>query len=52
LNQQKTTGSNGISLFRTSGPAGLYTLEISDVTLAGYTFDPENSVLVGTVTAP
>jgi hypothetical protein len=42
----------GVATFNVNGPVGTYTLTVNAITLTGYTFDPDNSVLVGQVTVP
>ena len=53
-NQTQTAATNGRGQvrFKIRGGAGLYTLIITDITLTGYTFDPDNSLLTGNVTTP
>jgi hypothetical protein len=46
LDQTKTTGASGGASFRVSGGAGTYTITITNVTKAGYTFDPVNSAVL------
>lgn len=41
-----TTGGSGEAKFSQSGDGGLYWLEITDIALTGYAFDPDHSVLV------
>jgi hypothetical protein len=44
--QTKNTDASGSVTFRVNGGAGTYTITITDVTLAGYTFDPDNSEIL------
>jgi PKD repeat protein len=48
--QSATTGSNGVATFTTSGNGGTYTLSVTNITKAGYTFDKANSVLSRSIT--
>jgi hypothetical protein len=41
-----TTGGSGEAKFSQSGDGGLYWLEITDIALTGYVFDPDHSLLV------
>jgi len=52
LTRQAYTNSRGIARLSVQGPAGTYSLVVDDITLGGYTFDPDNSILTGTVTIP
>ena len=49
--QVRTSNSNGVARFNVSNTAGIYILTVNDITLTGYPFDPQNSVLSGSVTA-
>ncbi len=49
--QTVTTNSRGTAVFRVRNVSGTYTLTINDITLTNYTFDPDNSVLNGSVLA-
>ncbi len=51
VNQSATTNNSGVASFSTSGPAGLYTLRITNITRSGWTFDPANSVLQASLNA-
>jgi hypothetical protein len=44
------TNTQGIATLQTGGPAGTYTITITDIVKAGYTFDPIGSVLTDSVT--
>jgi hypothetical protein len=46
IDQTKTTDASGAATFRVKGGPGTYTITITDVTLAGYTFDPLNSTIL------
>ena len=48
--QTASTSSNGVARFTTSGRRGTYTLSVTNITKAGYTFDRTNSVLSKTIT--
>ncbi|MCA9921998.1 MAG: PKD domain-containing protein, partial [Anaerolineales bacterium] len=49
--QVLTTNVRGSATFTTTdGGAGTYTLVITNVEKSGYTFDPDNSILIGTIT--
>ncbi len=41
-----TTSGSGEAKFSQSGDGGLYWLEVTDIALPGYTFDPDHSILV------
>ena len=41
-----TTNGSGEVKFSQSGDGGLYWLEITDIALTGYVFDPDHSLLV------
>jgi hypothetical protein len=41
-----STNGSGEARFSESGDGGLYWLEVTDISLAGYTFDPKHSMLV------
>lgn len=43
--QTATTNSEGVARFRVRDGHGTYTLTVVNITKAGYTFDPDNSVL-------
>ena len=45
VNQTRTTDSRGLASFKATGGSGLYVINITNITLAGYTFDPANSIL-------
>jgi hypothetical protein len=44
------TNANGIASFTVNGGAGPYTLTVTNIVKAGYTFDPANSVLSQSIT--
>jgi hypothetical protein len=44
--QTGNTNSRGRVTLKVRGGAGTYTITITDVTLAGYTFDPDNSAIL------
>jgi hypothetical protein len=46
LEQTKTTGASGLVTFKVAGGAGTYTITITDIAKAGYTFDPVNSAIL------
>jgi hypothetical protein len=46
LNQSKKTNASGLATFIASRGAGAYTIRITNVTKAGYTFDPDNSTIL------
>jgi hypothetical protein len=46
------TNAQGRALFLTFNSGGTYTLTINNITRAGYTFDPANSVLEESITTP
>jgi hypothetical protein len=50
--QSKTAKSNslGIAAFTVAGGSGTYTLTVTNITKAGHTFDPANSVLTKSIT--
>ncbi len=50
VTQSGNTNSSGVATFSTSGSRGTYTLTVTDITKAGYTFDPANSVLSKSIT--
>jgi PKD repeat protein len=50
VTQSATTNASGIATFTTSGTPGTYTLTISNITKASYTFDPARSVLSNSLT--
>ena len=41
-----TTSGSGEAKFSQKGDGGLYWLEVTDIVLSGYTFDPDHSILV------
>jgi hypothetical protein len=43
--QEATTGGTGQAEFSLSGPGGLYWLDVEDIFLEGYAFDPQHSLL-------
>jgi len=43
------TDKKGVAAFTTSGGAGIYTLAVTEVALAGYDFDAGSSVLIATL---
>ncbi|MCS6845996.1 MAG: PKD domain-containing protein, partial [Caldilineales bacterium] len=51
VNQSATTNTQGRASFSTSGPPGLYTLRVTNITRSGWTFDPANSVLQASINA-
>lgn len=51
VNQSAVTNTQGRASFNTSGPAGLYTLRVTNITRSGWTFDPANSVLQASINA-
>ncbi len=48
--QNAVTNSRGVAQFQVSGGRGTYTLQITNITKSGYTFDPAKSVLTKTIT--
>jgi probable HAF family extracellular repeat protein len=46
------TNANGVAISTTVGPPGLYTLNIVNVVLSQYTFNPSQSVLEKSITVP
>ncbi len=44
------TNRRGIARFEITGPRGTYTLTVTDLVKAGYTFDPDGSVLSASIT--
>lgn len=50
VSQAATTNTSGVATFSTSGGRGTYTLTITGITKASYTFDPANSVLSKSIT--
>ena len=52
LNQVVPSRNNGWATVRIRDGSGDYTLTVKDIVRTGYTFDPANSVLERTVTAP
>jgi len=46
------TNANGVAISTTVGPPGLYTLNIVNVVLSLYTFNPSQSVLEKSITVP
>jgi hypothetical protein len=42
----KKTNASGVASFRVSGGTGTYTITVTDIVLAGYTFDPDNSTIL------
>ena len=47
--QMAWTGSDGVAVFSTQGPRGIYSLRVVNIVLSLHTFDPGHSVLVGSV---
>lgn len=47
--QTATTNTNGLAAFKVTDVSGSYTLTVTNLTKAGYSFDPANSVLTKTV---
>ena len=45
VNVSVSTNGAGEAKFSESGEGGLYWLEVSNITLSGYTFDPVHSIL-------
>ena len=52
ISQTATTTAKGLASFSTTDVAGSYTLTVTNITKAGYTFDSANSVLTKTVKSP
>lgn len=50
VTQSAQTNSNGVASFSTSSGRGTYTLEVTNITKSGMTFDPLNSVLSKSIT--
>lgn len=50
VTQTATTNTSGVASFSTSGSSGTYTLTVTNITKAGYTFDAANSVLSKSIT--
>ncbi|HZD58153.1 MAG TPA: Ig-like domain-containing protein, partial [Anaerolineales bacterium] len=51
INQTLITNTQGEAIFKTStGGSGLYVLTVTNITKAGFTFDPANSVLTASIT--
>jgi hypothetical protein len=48
--QVVTTNASGVATFKTSGNHGTYTLAVTNIAKAGYTFDPTNSILTMSIT--
>lgn len=46
------SNANGLAFFFTLDGLGTYTLDITDITAPGYTFDPAGSVLTRSITVP
>jgi hypothetical protein len=46
LEQTKTTRASGVANFRVTGGACTYTITITNGTLEGYTFDPDNGAVL------
>lgn len=51
-NQIADTGGNGVAGFATARQSGTYILTVTNITRAGYRFDPDNSVLSKSTTVP
>ena len=49
ITQTALTNSKGMAAFTTTDVAGRYTLTVTDITKAGYTFDAANCVLTKSV---
>jgi hypothetical protein len=50
INQTLITNTQGEAIFKTStGGSGLYVLTVTNITKAGFTFDPANSVLTASI---
>lgn len=49
LTRQAYTGADGVAYPVAQGSTGTYSLEVNEITIDGYTFDLDNSVLTGTV---
>ncbi|OGO33273.1 MAG: hypothetical protein A2Z16_17685 [Chloroflexi bacterium RBG_16_54_18] len=45
-----TTDTNGLAIFKTTGIRGTYTLTVTNIAKAGYTFDPARSILTKSIT--
>jgi hypothetical protein len=50
ITQNATTNSSGVASFTTRSGRGTYSLRVTNVTKAGYTFDAANSVLTKSIT--
>jgi hypothetical protein len=46
LDQKKSTSASGLVTFKVAGGAGPYTITVTNIIKAGYTFDPENSAIL------
>jgi hypothetical protein len=49
-NKTAITNSLGNATFTTTGPHGTFTLTVTGISKAGYTFDPENSIVTKSIT--
>ncbi|MGH2543393.1 MAG: carboxypeptidase regulatory-like domain-containing protein, partial [Ardenticatenaceae bacterium] len=47
-----TANDSGLAFFATFNGTGTYTLTVDNITAAGYTFDPDGSVLTRSITVP
>ncbi|MCP5446323.1 MAG: PKD domain-containing protein [Chromatiaceae bacterium] len=52
VNQMVTSNRRGVARFKVKSGAGIYRLDLTNLRLAGYTFDPDNSQLSGTASVP
>lgn len=49
ISQTAETNTKGLASFKVTDVSGSYTLTVTNLTKAGYVFDPANSVLTKTV---
>ncbi|MCA9942229.1 MAG: hypothetical protein KC449_02045 [Anaerolineales bacterium] len=52
LADDEDTNGSGVARFNQNNNLGTFTLTITDVTLAGFTFDPDNSITSDSITVP
>jgi hypothetical protein len=52
VNKDKVTRRNGTAKTNVKGGHGTYTLTVTNIVLAGYTFDPTNGTVTQTITIP
>lgn len=52
LSQTATTNGRGRANFSATDGEGTYTLTVTDIDASGYVFDPDNSVLMKSITVP